>query len=139
MSRASRNRAARYAADDRRFAQIMRQRAIAEGMAARERAAAEPLPPEQRELVTLRMTAATRATLLAALDEAAMGKEDRARECGCEGCEDCEFRRQAAKEYRQLAEIVGEAGDVPVPEADAEQQAGDWRAAQGAADREAGQ
>lgn len=82
-----------------------------------------PARPES-ELVTLRMTATTRATLLAALDEAAMGKEDRARECGCEGCEDCEFRQQAADEYRQVAEIVGEAGQpgagVREPEMDRE-------------------
>jgi len=60
------------------------------------------------ELRTLRMTPATQATILAALDEAAAGKRDLAAECPDEPGV-TEAREAAAAEYDQVAAIVREA------------------------------
>jgi hypothetical protein len=60
------------------------------------------------ELVTLRMSPTTRATILAALDEAAAGKRDLAAECD-DGQEVRAAREAAAAEYDETAAIIREA------------------------------
>ncbi len=90
-------------------------------------------PTTNSELIRWTMTEKTRATILAALDEAAEGKRDRIGVCAdCQdaSCGSCEYRRQAAAEYDNAAEIITEtygktpqAGPGPEPDTETWQQA----------------